>query len=346
MNRALKLAALAGTAYLTRRTLRTRIRRSPLWPLPALPVPVSGRSPRRWIPARITSRTEPAAGVALLTLESPEPEPWTPGAHLDIRLPSGLVRQYSLCGDPADTGRYRIAIRLVEDGRGGSAEAHAALRPGMTLDVRPPRNHFALRPAGSYAFVVGGIGITPVLPMLAAAEAAGADWTLLYCGRSRASMPFLDELAVHGDRVTVVPEDEQGLPDLTAVPEAALVYCCGPEPLMQAVRSAVRPGTEVVLERFAPAGAPTGDARPFTVELHRSGTTVEVGAGESALTAIRRAAPDTPYSCGQGFCGTCRHRVLAGGVDHRDTLLTDAEREDSMLLCVSRATGDRLVLDL
>ncbi|MEV7614605.1 PDR/VanB family oxidoreductase [Streptomyces sp. NPDC089799] len=346
MNRALKLAALAGTAYLTRRTLRTRIRRSPLWPLPALPVPVSGRSPRRWIPARITSRTEPADGVVLLTLETPEAESWAPGAHVDVRLPSGLVRQYSLCGDPADAGRYRIAIRLVDGGRGGSAEAHAVLRTGTTLEVRPPRNQFALRPAPSYAFVAGGIGITPVLPMLAAAGAAGADWTLLYCGRSRASMPFLDELAAYGDRVTVVAEDEQGLPDLAGLPAAALVYCCGPEPLMDAVRSAAPAGTEVVLERFAPAASPTADAHPFTVELHRSGGTVGVGPGESALTAVRRALPDTPYSCGQGFCGTCRQRVLSGEVDHRDTLLSDAEREDSMLLCVSRAAGDRLVLDL
>ncbi|MFI6148836.1 PDR/VanB family oxidoreductase [Streptomyces sp. NPDC051109] len=348
MSRALKLAAVAGAALLTRRALRGRIARSPLWPLPALETPISGHSPRRWLPALIVSRTEPADGVLMLTLESAELPPWSPGAHVDVQLPSGLVRQYSLCGDPADAGRYTIAIRLVEDGRGGSREAHAQLPEGAELPVRPPRNRFELEPSSSYLFVAGGIGITPILPMLRAAEAAGADWTLLYGGRSRPSMPFLAELEPYGARVTVVPQDEAGLPDLsplTAAGPDTLVYCCGPAPLMEAVREAAPPTTRVHLERFTATPA-TGTSRPFTVELRRSGRTIEVAADESTLAAVRRELPDTPYSCEQGFCGTCQHRVLAGGVDHRDTLLTDREREDSMLLCVSRAQDDHLVLDL
>jgi ferredoxin-NADP reductase len=348
VKRALTLTAAAGgAAWLTRRALRRRIARSPLWPLPALETPVSGYSPRRTLRALIVSRREPAEGVMELTLESPELPAWTPGAHVDITLPSGLVRQYSLCGDPARAGEYRIAVRLVADGRGGSREAHAQLVEGAELQLRPPRNRFGLAPAARYAFVAGGIGITPILPMLRAATAAGADWTLLYGGRSRASMPYLPELAGYGDRVTLVPEDEAGLPDLTPLgglgPDTA-VYCCGPEPLMTAVRAAVPADTPVHLERFTPA--PPGPARPFTVELARSGRTVAVPAEESTLSAVRRELPDTPYSCEQGFCGTCRHRVLAGEVDHRDELLTDQERESSMLLCVSRATGDRLTLDL
>lgn len=349
MRRALTVTALAAAAWLAKRAIGRRIDSgSPLWPLPALATPVSGYSPRRWIPALIVSRTEPADGVLSLTLESAEPAEWAPGAHLDVRLPSGLVRQYSLCGDPSDRGRYTIAVRLVEDGRGGSREAHAQLVEGAELPVRPPRNRFPLVPAPSYAFVAGGIGITPVLPMLRAATAAGADWTLLYGGRSRASMPFLDELARYGDRVTVVPEDEAGLPDLSvlgALGPQTLVYCCGPAPLMAAVEAAAPAGTAVHLERFAPAAA-GGDAKPFTVELRRSGRVVEVAATESALAAVRRELPGTPYSCEQGFCGTCQHRVLGGEIDHRDTLLTDGEREDSMLLCVSRAASDHLVLDL
>ncbi|MET9963739.1 PDR/VanB family oxidoreductase [Streptomyces sp. NPDC006326] len=348
MSRTLKVAALAGAALLTRRALRGRIARSPLWPLPALETPVSGYSPRRWLRALIVSRTEPAEGVLQLVLESADLPPWTPGAHVDVRLPSGLIRQYSLCGDPADTGRYTIAVRLIEDGRGGSREAHGRLTEGAELALRPPRNRFELVPAPSYAFVAGGIGITPILPMLRAATAAGADWTLLYCGRSRASMPFLPELEAYGPRVTLAPQDETGLPDLTALRAAGpgtAVYCCGPDGLMAAVRAAAPAGTPVHLERFTPA-ASTGTSRPFTVELHRSGRTIEVAADESALTAVRRELPDTPYSCEQGFCGTCQHRVLAGEVDHRDTLLTDGEREDSMLLCVSRATSAHLVLDL
>ncbi|MFG2972056.1 PDR/VanB family oxidoreductase [Streptomyces sp. NPDC048331] len=348
MRRALAVTAVAGAAWVTRRALRRRIDRSPLWPLPALETPVSGHSPRRALRALIVSRTEPAHGVLRLTLESPDLPTWTPGAHVDVTLPSGLVRQYSLCGDPADAGRYTIAIRLIEDGRGGSREAHAQLVEGAELELRPPRNRFELVPAASYVFVAGGIGITPILPMLRAATAAGADWTLLYGGRSLDSMPFLDDLAAYGDRVTVLPEDEVGLPDLTPLAASApgtLVYCCGPEPLMAAVIEAAQDPAAVHLERFAPSAAP-GPARAFTVELRRSARIVEVAADESALTAVRRDLPDTPYSCEQGFCGTCQHRVLEGGVDHRDELLTDQEREDSMLLCVSRAKGDRLVLDL
>ncbi|PWK73365.1 ferredoxin-NADP reductase [Streptomyces sp. CG 926] len=348
MRRALAVTAVAGAAWVTRRALRRRIDRSPLWPLPALEAPVSGHSPRRALRALIVSRTEPAHGVLRLTLESPDLPAWTPGAHVDVTLPSGLVRQYSLCGDPADAGRYTIAIRLIEDGRGGSREAHAQLVEGAELELRPPRNRFELVPAPSYVFVAGGIGITPILPMLRAATATGADWTLLYGGRSLDSMPFLDDLAAYGDRVTVLPEDEVGLPDLSPLAAAApgtLVYCCGPEPLMLAVIEAAQDPAAVHLERFAPSAAP-GPARAFTVELRRSGRVVEVAADESTLAAVRRELPDTPYSCEQGFCGTCQHRVLEGGVDHRDELLTDQERDDSMLLCVSRAKGDRLVLDL
>ncbi|MFE6842418.1 PDR/VanB family oxidoreductase [Streptomyces sp. NPDC057686] len=348
MSRALKAAALAGAALLTRRALRGRIARSPLWPLPALETPVSGHSPRRWLPTLVVSRTEPADGVLMLTLESPELPPWTPGAHVDVRLPSGLVRQYSLCGNPADAGRYTIAIRLIEDGRGGSREAHAELPEGAELAVRPPRNRFELEPASSYLFVAGGIGITPILPMLREATAAGADWTLIYGGRTRSSMPFVGELGTHGSRVTIIPEDEAGLPDLSPLAAAGpdtLIYCCGPAPLTKAVQEAAPPTTPVRLERFTATPA-AGTSRPFTLELHRSGRTIEVAADESTLTAVRRELPDTPYSCEQGFCGTCQHRVLAGRVDHRDTLLTDREREDSMLLCVSRAEDDQLVLDL
>ncbi|MBW5481023.1 2Fe-2S iron-sulfur cluster binding domain-containing protein [Streptomyces bambusae] len=345
----LKVTAVAGAAWLARRALRRRIRTSPLWPLPALETPISGYSPRRLLRALIVSRTEPADGVVQLTLEAGDLPAWTPGAHIDVVLPSGLTRQYSLCGDPARAGVYTIAVRLVDDGRGGSREVHEHLVEGAEVRIRPPRNRFELRPAPSYAFVAGGIGITPILPMLRAATTAGADWTLLYGGRSRASMPFLPELSAYGDRVTLVPEDEAGLPDLAAalsgVRPGTLVYCCGPEPLMAAVAEAAPDPAAVRLERFI-ATAPASAARPFTVTLERTGTTLTVPADTTTLAAVRAALPDTPYSCEQGFCGTCRHRVLAGEVDHRDTLLTDDERADSMLLCVSRAKEDHLVLDL
>ncbi|KUL38733.1 iron-sulfur protein [Streptomyces sp. NRRL F-4489] len=389
--------AVAGTALPVRRALRRRIRRSPLWPLPALEQPVSGQGRAAARPAglrlRVAERTEAAQGVVALRLEGARLPAWEPGAHLDLVLPSGAVRPYSLCGEPADAlrtdgGSYTVAVRLVEDGRGGSREVHEALRAGTTVEVRGPRNRFPLEDHHAYLFLAGGIGITPILPMVRRAEAEGVPWRLLYAGRSRASMPFLAEVeklagGADGERLTVVAEDEDGRPDLAAAlaaaPPHAAVYCCGPGPMMDAVAALLPQGAEglaLYTERFTastggdgpatgtPAGPATGNEphahgpsddvphatdEPFEVELRRTARTVTVPAGTSVLRAIReQALPDLPYSCEQGFCGTCQQRVLAGEVDHRDELLTDAERGDSLLICVSRAkpgTGG-LVLDL
>ncbi|MFD7493445.1 PDR/VanB family oxidoreductase [Streptomyces sp. NPDC059832] len=346
---------VAGAALLAKRALHRRIQNSPLWPLPALEEPVSGHSERRTTATRrllITERTTPAEGVVQLRLEGSALPAWQPGAHLDLLLPSGLVRQYSLCGDPADPGTYTIATRLVEDGRGGSREVHERLHEGEEVEIRDPRNRFPLADAPAYLFVAGGIGITPILPMLRSVAASGADWRLLYGGRTRASMPFLDEiekLGAEGGRVTVVPEDEAGRPDTAAAladtAEGTAVYCCGPEPLMDAVTAALPPGRTLHLERFTAAGSSAGSG-PFEVELRRSGRTVRVAADRSVLAAVRDELPYVSYSCEQGFCGTCQQRVLEGEIDHRDELLTDSERDDSMLICVSRCRGERLVLDL
>ncbi|MFF4172635.1 PDR/VanB family oxidoreductase [Streptomyces sp. NPDC001744] len=353
MPRLTAVALAAGTALLVRRAVRRRMSTAPLWPMPALDVPVSGYGRGRTVPRKVTvaRRTVPAEGVVELRLEGAGLPAWQPGAHVDLVLPSGLVRQYSLCGDPADTGAYTVATRLIgsgEGGRGGSREVHEQVREGMEIEIRGPRNRFPLVAAPAYVFVAGGIGITPVLPMLRAVEAAGAEWRLVYGGRSRATMPYLAEVeALGGDRVTVVAEDESGYPDLGFlghVPDGTAVYCCGPDGLMDAVGAAMPAGRAPRLERFS-AAAPT-DGAPFEAELRRSGRTVAVAAGQSLLDAVRAELPDVPYSCRQGFCGTCRQRVLEGGIDHRDDLLTDAERDGSMLLCVSRCTGKRLVLDL
>ncbi|MCE4946387.1 PDR/VanB family oxidoreductase [Streptomyces albulus] len=388
---------VAGTALVVQRALRRRIRRSPLWPLPALEQPISGRgreAARRAARAngldgaqpgrpatlrlRVAERTEVADGVVALRLEGERLPVWEPGAHLDLVLPSGAVRPYSLCGEPADAvradgGSYTLAVRLIEDGRGGSREVHEVLRAGMTVEVRGPRNRFPLEDCHAYLFVAGGIGITPILPMVRQAEAEGVPWRLVYAGRSRASMPFLAEVeklagggagGAGGERLTVVAEDVDGRPDLAAAladaPPHAAVYCCGPEPLMDAVADLLPDGPAGLTlhtERFAPtatgpaaAGGADGasDDVAFAVELRRTGRTVTVPAGTSVLRAIReQALPDLAYSCEEGFCGTCQQRVLAGEVDHRDALLTDAERDDSLLVCVSRAKrGSGLVLDL
>ncbi|WP_175410186.1 PDR/VanB family oxidoreductase [Streptomyces sp. TRM64462] len=343
----------AGAAVLVKRAVARRVRQAPLWPMPTLEEPVSGRgrrsstTPRRVL---VTERTAPAEGVVQLRLEGTGLPSWSPGAHLDLVLPSGLVRQYSLCGDPDDTDTYTIATRVLEDGRGGSLEVREQLHEGTEVEIRGPRNRFPLVDAAAYVFVAGGIGVTPVLPMVRAAHAAGADWRLLYCGRGRATMPFLDELeklGADGGRVTVVAEDTDGLPDLgflADVPEGTEVYCCGPDGLMDAVAAALPDGRAPRLERFTAAAQGGGGA--FEVELRRSGAVVRVAEGQSVLAAVRAEVPHVSYSCEQGFCGTCQQRVLEGEIDHRDELLTDDERHDSMLICVSRCRGERLVLDL
>ncbi|MFI0709467.1 PDR/VanB family oxidoreductase [Streptomyces inhibens] len=361
MPRIRTVVVVAAAALVARRALRRRIKASPLWPMPALENPVSGRG-RKGSAARqlrVVERVEEAEGVVRLRLEGEDLPGWEPGAHIDLVLPSGAVRPYSLCGEPATPGSYTIAARLIEDGRGGSREVHEQLHEGTVVEVRGPRNRFPLHDSHAYVFIAGGIGITPILPMLRQAEREGVPWRLVYAGRSRASMPFLAEIGklagAGADRVTVVAEDEDGRPDLAAVlagaPPHAAVYCCGPEPLMDAVAAllpAVTEGLTLHTERFAPAApAPAGENAPFEVELRRTGRTVAVPADTSVLRAIReQALPDLPYSCEQGFCGTCQQRVLAGEVDHRDELLTDAERDGSLLICVSRARGGGLVLDL
>ncbi|MDV6014595.1 PDR/VanB family oxidoreductase [Haloechinothrix sp. LS1_15] len=275
---------------------------------------------------------------------------WRPGAHIDLVLPSGRMRQYSLCGDPADATAYRVAVRLLQGGT-ASREVHDELRPGSRVTVRGPRNAFPLATADSYLFVAGGVGITPILPMVRAAEAAGAEWRLVYTGRTLAAMPFLDELSALDDgRIWIRPDTEYGMPAsgaelLERAPAGAAAYCCGPNPMITSLRLD-RQGSRVGslhFERFAPP--PIVDGAPFEVELARSGRTVIVPADRSALEAIREVVPDVAYSCRQGHCGTCAVGLRAGTVDHRDSVLTEAERERTMMICVSRSP-DRVVLDL
>ncbi|WP_227983531.1 PDR/VanB family oxidoreductase [Nocardia spumae] len=304
----------------------------------------------------IVARREVQAGdVVVLTLIAPYRRPlprWIPGAHIDLILPSGRQRQYSLNGDPADRESYRIAVRHLPDGGGGSDEIHRTAAVGDRLWVRGPRNAFPYIDAPRYVFLAGGIGITPLLPMVADAERRRADWRLVYLGRSRDTMPFLDELAARrGGRLEILPDDECGVADidrvLTGVPRGAAVYVCGPPPLMAAALDAPAaqdPTVSVHTERFSPP--PVRHGRPFRIELRRSGHSVDVAADESALTAIGRVLPDVAYSCRQGFCGTCAVTVRAGAVDHRDRRLSPAERETTMLPCVSRAAGDTVELEL
>ncbi len=245
---------------------------------------------------------------------------WQPGCHLDLHLDSGLRRQYSLCGDPRDRSSYRIAVRRIGS---GSGEVHA-LRVGSSVVARGPRNAFPFVAEGPMLFLAGGIGITPILPMVREADRLGVAREFVYTGRSRASMPFLDELPPGAD---VRPDDEFGLPDVAslvrAAPPDASVYCCGPAPMLAAVRRGFA-SRRLHFERFAPPSIV--DGRPFALVLRRSGVELSVPADRSALDVLRDLRPNVPYSCRQGFCGTCE--------------------VDGVRICVSRPAGDRLVLDL
>ncbi|MFJ9352028.1 PDR/VanB family oxidoreductase [Streptomyces sp. NPDC101237] len=306
----------------------------------------------------VAERVPAAEGVVALTLRHPlgaHLPGWEPGAHVDLVLGPGLERQFSLCGDPGDRAGWRIAVLREPGGRGGSAFVHDRLGVGDRVRVRGPRNRFRLEPAPRYRFVAGGIGITPILPMLAAAEAAGAEWSLLYGGRTRRSMAFTAELARYGGRrVTVAPRDETGLldlgPVLDAVPDGTLVYCCGPGPLLDAAEERCPAGV-LRTERFRPRDRPDGAAGTdgaFEVVLGRSGRSLTVASGVSVLDTVRAAGVEVLYSCAEGTCGTCETDVLEGEPDHRDSVLSAQERAagETMLICVSRCRGARLVLDL
>lgn len=311
----------------------------------------------------VTRTTHEAREVVSLELRDPlgnDLPPWEPGAHVDVRLPSGAIRQYSLCSDPDDLTSYRVAVLRVADGRGGSVEVHDTDLVGRELEISLPRNHFALTTtADEYLLIAGGIGVTPLLPMARALTRGGRPWTMVYGGRSRESMAYVDELTALGDRVDVVPEDERGVPDIATALKAAaagtVVYCCGPEPMISAVRGLCADhldGGELHVERFGatPATEPSSaaPADEITVELARSGHVLTVPADRSILDAVLEVLPGTRYSCHEGYCGACEVTVLAGEPDHRDDILTDEERADgtTMMICVSRAHSTSLTIDL
>ncbi len=304
-----------------------------------------------------------AGNVVRLRLVSPDGRAlprWSPGSHIDVECgDTGLSRQYSLCGDPADAGALEIAVLREADSRGGSAWIHDRLREGERLKIRGPRNHFRLDERRPRAiFIAGGIGITPVSAMARRARELGIDYQLHYSGRSRSNMALLDELAaLHGDRLHVYAGDEGRRADyaaLLATPDAdTQIYACGPARLLQALETCCQAWPEDALrvEHFASTlGTPDPSRETaFSAELKDSGLIVDVPAGQTLLAALRGANIDVQSDCEEGLCGSCEVRVLAGQVDHRDVVLTRAERDanDRMMACCSRAAkGGRLVLEL
>ncbi len=305
----------------------------------------------------VAARRPLAEGVVALELEAADHADlpaWRPGAHIDLVFgPDRLIRQYSLCGDPADLRRWTIGVLREENGRGGSAYLHDALREGDLVEARPPHNSFALTHGRPVVFIAGGMGITPLLPMMAALEADGAPWRLHYAGRSRSHMAFADSLsASFGPKASLYAKAEGQRLDIDAalagLDPATLVYACGPSRMLDAVKAAsAAHGLEARVERFATPDSPRGTSGPdkaFEVRLARSGVTFTVAPGETILDRAAEEGVLVDCSCLEGICGTCETRVLEGEPDHRDYVL-DGDPKDRLMICVSRCKGPRLVLD-
>ena len=309
----------------------------------------------------VAARTPLTHDVVALDLVAPNGRDlpaWTPGSHIDLQVAPDTERQFSLCGDPTDRGTWRVAVLREAAGRGGSVAAHDRVAVGDHVRVRGPRNHFTFEPAMTPApvFVAAGIGVTPIRPMVEAAARAGLDWRLSYAGRSRSTMAFADELvALDPGRVTLHAADEGNRLDLRSVveklPPEAELFVCGPLRLMDELGSLTQgwPDGRVHSEHFVARefGDPVWPD-PFDVELALRGETVTVPPGRSILDVLDDAGVLIASSCRRGTCGSCETPVIDGAVEHRDSVLTPAEQTDSltMMVCVSRAAGPTLVLDL
>ena len=308
----------------------------------------------------LVARTEAAAeNIQLLELQDPQGGDLpavTPGAHVSVRVPNGALRNYSIASDPADRQRYLIAVKREQGGRGGSVSLIDRVRAGDLLAVSAPRNLFELVDAPSYIFVAGGIGITPILSMIRALRRGDRPFSLFYLTRNRPGTAFVTELSDPGLRGRVTLHHDEGEParafDLWPVfetPTKAHIYCCGPRPLMEAVRdmSGHWPASAVHFEDFgSDLVRPRADDREFSVLLARDGSRLTVPVGTSIMEVLRAHGRRVPSSCESGTCGTCRTPLLEGEVDHRDLVLTPAERDKAVMICVSRAKSAELVLDL
>jgi ferredoxin-NADP reductase len=296
--------------------------------------------------------------IAVLTLapaDGVEAPDWTPGAHVDVLLGNGLERQYSLCGEVGPGQPWRLGVLREPKSRGGSEYVHTQIGVGQRLTLQGPRNNFELVDAPAYQFIAGGIGITPLLPMIREVDALGKPWRLMYGGRSLASMAFLDEVARYGEHVTLWPQDPSGIIPVkdivSALEPGAAVYCCGPEPLLNAVEDAMAhlPAGQLHTERFRPRQDLLQQTRtPFDIVLEYSEMELHVPADKTIVEVVEAAGIEVLTSCREGTCGTCETVVLMGIPDHRDSYLNAAEKASNevMMICCSRSKTPRLVLDL
>ena len=311
------------------------------------------------LPLRVTRNDRIADGIHMLEFRDsggkPLPE-FSAGAHIAIRAPNGLLRKYSLCNDPAERNRYLVAIKREANGRGGSCNLIDNTKAGDNLLVAPPVNDFALpQRAQDFLFIAGGIGITPIMAMIREIRRQGKRFRLFYCSRSPETTAFIDELSAPEFKDHVVIHYDHGDParslDLKPIlaerKNREHLYCCGPRPLMEAVRRFTDhwSSAAVHFEAFSDAETHKATDKPFKVRLAHSGDVVDVPTDKTILEALRAHGLEVPSSCETGTCGTCRTKLLAGKADHRDLYLPDHDRVDNIMLCVSRALTNEITID-
>ena len=298
--------------------------------------------------------TDQIAEFTLVAVDGSTLPAFTPGAHVTVQTPSGAMRRYSLVGNGSSPESYMIAVKREAESRGGSSSMHEAASEGTELDVEPPENDFPLTDVAEYLLIAGGIGVTPIYAMAQELERQNKRFNIIYCTRSANETAYLDELtAAYGDRVLIHhddgdPEKVYDFWDHFAEPQQTHVFCCGPKPLMEEIKaiSGHWPEGRVHFEDFKPIDVVRADDVAFEVELAKSGETVTVPEDRSILEALRDSGHKTVSSCESGTCGTCKTRLISGDADHRDMVLMDEEKGEYIMICVSRATSGKLVLDL
>ena len=311
------------------------------------------------MPLRVT-RNEPIAdGINLIEFRALDDKPlpqFSAGAHITIRVPNGMLRKYSLCNDPAERDRYQVAVKREANGRGGSSNLIDKVKAGDQLLVAPPINDFGLpQRAQDFLFIAGGIGITPIMAMIREVRAQGKRFRLFYCARSPETTAFAEELSKPEYAGLVTIHHDHGDPACSLDLKPVLaerknrehLYCCGPRPLMEAVRHMTDhwSSTAVHFEAFSEAETHKASDKPFKVRLARSGKLLDVPVTKTILEVLRENGLEVPSSCETGTCGTCRTKLIAGEADHRDLVLADHERADQIMICVSRARGDEITID-